>query len=492
MGMDIENQVSALLAQASQYGWSAKSGVCEHTDDITKGDIYVANNGGLKFIDVALEKGASLVIYDACAHSDYSGHSQAVALEDFRKMLVALVDRIYGDIVREVGLVGVTGTNGKTSTASFCCQLLNAIGVRAGYIGTLGYGVVGESVVQGRNTTPDVVTLYRYIYELHKKGCRTVVMEVSSHGIALERIQGLSFVIAAFTNLSRDHLDFHGSMVAYEAVKRSYFLDYRIDGVVVNLDDAVGQKITDEWLEKTNKPCIGVKAFDDAGSDCDVLSYKTKGLNAEGAHVISLHSKGGDFEIMSRLHGRFNTVNLVTALAICHALGHRLEVLSDAVREVSPVPGRLENYRTARDVNVFIDYAHTPAGIETVLADDTLDNSESWCVIGCGGDRDSGKRPHMAKAASKAAHLVICDDNVRHDSATQIIIDMLEGIEDKAGTAICRDRKLALAYSLDKANPGSHVFVLGKGNEADIDYGIARLPWRDRDAVTQFGGAHVS
>ncbi len=478
----VESIINGLLRTAEQYaGSSDLIGVCQHTNDVATGDIYIAVGKGLSFAQEALDKGAALVVYDACdLVVDVPEHERIVGVENFDNVIRALVRRIYGYAIDGVSLIGITGTNGKTSVAGFVCELLNALGRKTGYIGTLGFGVIGQSIVKGRNTTPDMVTLYRYIATLYMQGCQSIVVEISSHGIALDRIHGLSFFTGVFTNLSRDHLDFHGSMKNYSEVKRLFFANYKMDCLIVNLDDEVGRQIAEEW--GNDRPILGFSVKHMAP---DILRYDSYGIHADGKSHMAIQYEGRTYELSMSLYGNFNAANIVAAIASCLAFNYSMADLMQVVPNVSPIPGRMEYLQTGRQVNVFIDYAHTPASVQAVLTDEFVVSGNIWCVLGSGGDRDIGKRAEMAGMTNYASHVVICDDNVRRDSATRIIIDMLRGVRAKSGTVICRDRKQAISYVLSRAHQGDNVFLLGKGNEIDIDYGKCKIIQCDRDIVEQ-------
>ena len=232
-----------------------KIGVCEHTDDLGDNDIFVAWDKAASHISLALEKGALAAVcqQDTIGIDDFRQNENVIEVADLRQFALSLVQEVYGTDISNVRLVGITGTNGKTSTAYFTCQLLELLGESAGYIGTLGFGVVSVGLASSRNTTPDFVTLYRYISDLCRLGCSYVVMEVSSHALALKRIQGLEFNVGVFTNLSRDHLDFHGSMEAYEDAKLSFFSNYDISNWIINTDYQAGISLVEsELAEKAN------------------------------------------------------------------------------------------------------------------------------------------------------------------------------------------------------------------------------------------------
>ncbi len=483
MSVCIESVVDDLLSKARQFAVrSDLIGVCEHTDDVMAGDIFVAVDKGVDFAHEALDKGAALVVYDACNRlMDSVPHERIIGVENFHGVVRLLVRRIYGCAVDSVSLIGITGTNGKTSTAGFVCQILNTLGRKTGYIGTLGFGVIGLSIVKSRNTTPDMVTLYRYIDILYRQGCEFIAIEVSSHSIALDRIYCLSFFVGIFTNLSRDHLDFHKSMKNYAMVKRSFFIDYKIDCLVVNFDDSTGRQIAEEW--GGDKPILGFSAKHTAP---DILKYYSHGMDADGENNMTIQYEGKIYELPLSIYGSFNAANMAAAITSCLALHYPIDDVIQAALSISPIPGRMQYFKTERQINVFIDYAHTPAGIQAVLTDESVISGDTWCVLGSGGERDPGKRAEMARMTGYASHVVICDDNVRRDSATRIVVDMLQGVQSKAGTVICRDRSQAIDYALSHAQQGDSLFLLGKGNEDYIDYEKCKIMQSDLDVVKQY------
>ena len=485
MSAYVKSIVDELLDTAEQYvGSFDLIGVCQHTNDVVAGDIYVAMGRGLNFAQEALDKGAVLVVYDSCNCAvDVTESDRIIGVKDLSNVVKALVWRVYGCAIDSVSLIGITGTNGKTSTAVFVCELLNMMACKAGYIGTLGFGVIGQSICKIRNTTPDMISLYRYIAILYRQGCHIIVIEISSHGIALDRIHGLSFFAGVFTNLSRDHIDFHGSIENYAAVKRSFFVNYEIESLIVNLDDEVGRQVAEDW--DSNKPIF---AFSLKNIYPEILQYESYGIKSDGRNHINIQYEGKTYDFSILIYGSFNAANMVAAIASCLAFNYSMADLMQVALNVSPIPGRMEYLQTKRQVNVFIDYAHTPAGVKAVLTDESAASGDIWCVLGSGGDRDAGKRAEMADMAGYASHIVICDDNVRHDSATRIIIDMLCGVHIKSGTIICRDRKQAISHVLSKACKDDSVFLLGKGDEDSIDYGICQITHSDRDIAEQYGG----
>jgi UDP-N-acetylmuramoyl-L-alanyl-D-glutamate--2,6-diaminopimelate ligase len=458
-------------------------GLCSYSGDVSSGDIFIALGDGVKYIRQALDKGA---VYVVCQQGhnlpDNIVESDRIVQVDQPEAYVNdLLPLVYGKVVSEVDLVGITGTNGKTSSAYFCSQLFGFLGIKAGYIGTLGYGIVGEALSASRNTTPDRITLYRYIAQLRNQGCSKIVLEVSSHAISLGRIHGLEFDVGAFTNLSRDHLDFHKTMQAYEEAKLSFFTDYRMNSLVVNLDDVVGKKLYTQQMKSHARRVAGYSRERQQPGNMYRYWYDAE------AGALCIEYLGDIYRLPLSTRGQFNIQNMQTAVVICHVSGCSLNDIANVSGQIEAVPGRLEYITVPAGPGVYIDYAHTPDGMSAILGDATLmtpDAGESWCLFGCGGDRDVGKRPIMARTASVYAdHVVIVDDNVRNEAAEKILCDMLDGVDEKSGLTICRDRKRAVDYVMREVDKKDVVFLLGKGDESTVDYGDNVIMQRDIDLI---------
>jgi len=468
----------------------AEVGVSSHTDDVTSDDIYVALENGVRYIKQALDKGVLAVVCQVGSGIpvELSQLGNVYEVDDLHSFAGDLLSEVYAQDIADVDLIGITGTNGKTSSSHFACQLFNLLDDKAGYIGTLGYGVIGGEFYASRNTTPDRITLYRYISLLKHMGCKKVVMEVSSHGITLGRIEGLEFHTAAFTNLSRDHLDFHQTMQAYEEAKLSFFDDYPIQKLVVNADDVVGQKLINKWSGKygSDLSCYGNTASSISGYYRYLVDSRGDGV------VITVSYRDKSYQLRINIKGQYNIENLLGAALICVASGYSFAQLEAITASVIPVPGRLECCSVAGGTNICVDYAHTSAGMEAVLTDVSLklDNvSDTWCVFGCGGNRDKGKRQEMGRVASlNAEHVVVTDDNTRGEQSEAILCDIVKGIDVKCGLTICRDRKQAIKHVVESVGNDDLVLVLGKGNEEVLDYGSNKVPHRDIDVVSQWSG----
>ena len=484
------DQIEMIIAQAKQCSsQGAIHAICSHTDDLMPDDIFVAQGEGVQYIDLALQAGACLVL---CQGSGPS-HPKIIYLKDLDRLLIDLLQAFYAKALKAVALLGVTGTNGKTSTAYFTACLLTALGKKTGYIGTLGYGLVNAVLRPCRNTTPELVSLYCYIAQLAQQGCQCIALEVSSHGIAGNRIAGLNFAVGGFSNLSPDHLDFHGSMENYQATKRRFFTDYTIASLVCNLDDAFGNSLYEQWHHFKSFPCYGVsKTYGVSRTPHDAknqIRYQLIGNTGDGRTQIAITFSGDCHTVVLYVNDRFNIENSLLAVGFCLASGFTLADVVQVIDVIQPLPGRMQYFPCAQQADVYIDYAHTPDSVKGVLSQFTKNAQadNQWCVLGCGGDRDRSKRPVMAKNAHRYAdHLLLCDDNPRYENPTQIILDMLSGIEAKPGLVICRDRRQAIHYVLTQASTSDHIMILGKGDETLLDYGTHQLTQKDQTVVQQF------
>ncbi|TNF99387.1 MAG: UDP-N-acetylmuramoyl-L-alanyl-D-glutamate--2,6-diaminopimelate ligase [Gammaproteobacteria bacterium] len=487
-----------LRLKSMQLDWSS-IGMSEHSAEVSQNDIYIARQGktthGIRFATDALQRGAVLIICEDSADARQyvddqlaSYFDRIVFSDDFDQSVKALADRVYGKAVKNVSLVGITGTNGKTSTAFISVAMLSLQGIKAGLIGTSGYGVYGDELKSTRNTTPDYLSIRRYISELVNHGCQCVVMEVSSHAIALERVAGLEFDVKVFTNFSRDHLDFHGSLEQYREVKESFILARGTGKLVINTDDPVGFGMCDGLRNSKNIRGYGFN------NPPKCISAYMKCVSAKhvaaGGQSVTVEYAGSHLDFQSGLSGKFNVYNFMAALLVCDALGLDNRLLIESPERIKPIAGRAQHVPETSRAQVYIDYAHTPDGISSVLQDLTgmdENSGDVWCLFGCGGDRDRGKRAAMGRIAVELSdHVVICDDNVRSEVPEKILVDIINGIEQKAGMVVCRDREQAINYIASQANEDDLVFILGKGSESFIDYGNKKLPMNDMDTASRY------
>ncbi|MGM0535920.1 MAG: UDP-N-acetylmuramoyl-L-alanyl-D-glutamate--2,6-diaminopimelate ligase [Pseudomonadota bacterium] len=445
---------------------------------LAEGDVFVAVPGevadGRAFIPAALDAGVSLVL----AHDDGSpgpDDARVLWLPGLREALGELGQLLFA-VPRELELVGVTGTNGKSSVTHYLAELSLALGVDAGLIGTLGHGRPG-CLAAGQLTTPGPLALQAALGDLAADGVRRVAMEVSSHALEQGRLDGCRVHAAVFTNLSRDHLDYHGSMAAYAAAKARLFRRHELALAVVNGDDPLARLMLAGVHPDVRVLAVG----EEEAVTLRVIDWMP---HAEGQRAL-IATPEGERVLELGLMGRFNLDNVLLAMATLLGLGHSLEALLSAAADLSPVPGRMQRLSRPGAPTVVIDYAHTPDALDNALSalrSHLPGNGRLWCLFGCGGDRDAGKRPLMAAVARRLADVVVVtDDNPRHEEPAEIRAGILAGLDgaDRTGVLELADRGAAIARVLAEAGPGDVVLIAGKGHEDYQESAGIRHPFSD-------------
>jgi UDP-N-acetylmuramoyl-L-alanyl-D-glutamate--2,6-diaminopimelate ligase len=446
---------------------------------IEPGEGFVALAGarthGLAHAAEAVRRGAVLVLAEPVEQAPPSLPVPVIEVPGLRARLPQLAQTLYAAPTLGLEVVGVTGTNGKTSVVQLTAQALQLLGRVAGSIGTLGAGLHGQLRAHER-TTPDVLEVHRLLAELRLSGAQTVAMEVSSHALDQGRVAGVQFDLAAFTNLSRDHLDYHGSMAAYAAAKASLFGWDSLRAAVINLDDAQGALIADGLRERIDR--IGFSAY---GAGNAVLRAGAVELDVAGLH-FELQYGGAAAHIDSPLLGRFNVDNLLAVTGILLGLGFDFARVAAVLPRLEPIAGRMNRLGGERGRPLLVvDYAHTPDGLEQALSSLRQHTAgRLLCVFGCGGERDAGKRPLMGQAAARLADvLFITDDNPRGEDGDAIVAAILAGVPAHTLHAVERDRERAIARALAAASPGDTVLIAGKGHETYQESGGQRRPFDD-------------
>lgn len=434
---------------------------------LVEGDVFVALAGatthGLRHAADVLAKGAAAILHDGEAPADVvlddAVAARAIAVPGLRAALGGLADRAAGSPSAALRVVGVTGTNGKTSTVQLIAQALEHLGTPAGTIGTLGAGRVGR-IVEGERTTPDVLSVHTLLARLRDDGARAVAMEVSSHALDQGRVDGVRFEVAVFSNLTRDHLDYHGTMDAYGAAKARLFAWPTLRGAVVNLDDDFGRALAARLPEAIR---WSVSANGDAAAR---VRAEGLALTADGLR-FTLVENGERATIASPLLGRFNADNLLAVAGALRALGVTLEAVAAVLPTLEPVHGRMTRLGGGAKPLVVVDYAHTPDALQQALVSLRGHvHGALACVFGCGGERDRGKRPQMAAIAeAHADRVTVTDDNPRGEDGDAIVADILAGFREPARHAVVRDRRAAIRAAVTAARPGDVVLLAGKGHE---------------------------
>lgn len=464
-------------------------GLALDSRQLKPGEVFLAVKGagvdGRDFIDDAIAAGAAAVLADrdeALPASTLRGDTPVVAVEDLGWKLSAIAARFFDAPSARMPLVGVTGTNGKTSCTHLLMQLMAQCGRRCGVIGTLGVGVNG-ALVDSINTTPDAVTLQKTIAGWLADGVDIVAMEVSSHGLEQGRVAALCFDVAIFTNLTRDHLDYHGSMQAYAAAKLRLFQMDGLKTAVINADDDYAPTLLAHV--PASVACY-TYSLDRERARLEIVDVRVEDVSYHhGGVSASLKSPWGDFQLQSHLLGSFNLSNVLAVFTAAAAQGMAAQEIVAAIPGLRTVPGRMEPVATVLDLVAVVDYAHTPDALEkALLAMRHHTRGKLWCVFGCGGDRDTGKRPQMGAMAQRYAdHVVVTSDNPRHEDPALIINDILAGVDRP--TLVEEDRARAIAFAIARADIGDGVLVAGKGHEPYQQVGDQRLPFSDIQQVQQ-------
>ena len=442
---------------------------------VTKGGLFVAVSGfasdGNRFIPMALEKGAVAVVTAKKPEIDVP----YILVESDRLALALLGCNFFGHPAKSMTMIGVTGTNGKTSVTLLLKQVLEkTLGAKVGLIGTMA-NMVGEEVIPTERTTPESFELQALFARMRDAGCTHVVMEVSSHAIALERIGGTHFDVAAFTNLTEDHLDFHKTMDAYCDAKAELFR--RCDRAVINMDDSYSDRILAASACPVLTTSVGGKA-DLRAKDLELLSEGIRFAAVSGGEEVAVHLP---------IPGKFTVYNALTVLGIAKQLGISLSDCANALAGAQGVKGRVEVVPTPETpYSVLIDYAHTPDGLENVLS-----SVKDFCkgrvisVFGCGGDRDPMKRPIMGEIGVKLSDFaIITSDNPRTEDPMAIINDILKGVKEEYGEyIIIEDRRAAIRYAMDIAKKDDIIILAGKGHETYQDIGGHKYHLDEREEV---------
>jgi UDP-N-acetylmuramyl-tripeptide synthetase len=447
--------------------------------DVQPNMIFIAVPGaerdGRDFIHAALEQGAGVVLAEADGR-ELPHDDRVIAIADLKDQIGVLADRFYRSASCHLKVMAVTGTNGKTSIVELTRQLLQAVGLKAGSIGTLGSRLFGPPT-EVRNTTPDCITLHRQLRVWRDAGVDYVAMEASSHALDQRRLDGLKIDVAVFTNLSRDHLDYHHSMEAYAESKFKLFRDFASSVQIYNADDSLLSSQSDIW----GPDSVGISFTDESA---DVLI----GMISVAPLAFTLRTPWGDAQIDSLLAGRFNAFNLTVAIVATASMGVPLAEVIAVTNQLKPVPGRLELMEMASDITVVIDYAHTPDALHRAITavSEAQHQGCIWVLFGCGGDRDRGKRSEMGAVAARLAdRIVVTSDNPRGEPPEAIIQDILAGCEG-AAPLVEVDRATAISLVIAEAAAGDTVLIAGKGHETYQEIAGARIPFSDVQCANHY------
>lgn len=493
--LGIRTRLDGLLAGIADAPAIELAGLSSDSRRLGPGYLFLACQGatshGLDFLEQVEAAGAAAVAYDASTGSAVESRLPLIAVDNLASRLGDIANRWYGYPSQDVQVTGVTGTNGKTTVAFLAAQCLSGLGNRCGYIGTLGAGI--EDIDgEGAMTTPACIELHGLLAGFRDAGAVHAAIEVSSHALEQSRVDGVRFDSAIFTNLSRDHIDYHGSMDAYFESKASLFLDHDIRNRIVSLDTEYGVELAD----RCGASVVTVSTHLDRVANGRPHVFVRSVVAGESGSNVGIRSSWGEADVRLPLPGNFNVANAMQVLALLLCNDVSLDKACDAISRVKAPPGRMELVNDSLDDDlplVYVDYSHTPASIEAALRALRLHcRGRLWCVFGCGGDRDRGKRPMMGKVAERLAdHAIVTSDNPRTEPPAQIIADILEGMSDDA--VAIDDRAAAIAHAVNSAASGDVILIAGKGHEnyqvigdrvlSFSDFGAARESLTARSAA---------
>jgi len=462
------------------------SGVAYDSGQVEPGTLFVCVPGmrvdGHAYAAAAADRGAVALVVERYLELPLP----QVRVPDARAAMAKLAARWYDDPTAELALVGITGTNGKTTTAFLLHAILRAGGTQTGLLGTV-KSVVGGQEEGVTRTTPEAIDLQRTLRRMVEAGDTACVMEVSSHALELGRTTGLCFDVGAFTNLTQDHLDFHAGLEGYFAAKKKLFEGQAFAGgdpprrAVINVGDDYGARLATELAAEGDSPEL--ITFSAKGGEATFRASKIE-FDAQGSRFLC-RWPDGELDIEIPLPGDFNVENALCALALTHALGESVEAGAHALRAVERVPGRFEPVEEGQPFLVLVDYAHTPDSLENVLeAAGRLTDGRVICVFGCGGDRDRTKRPQMGEIGARLSDVaIVTSDNPRSESPAAIIEEIVAGAGG-GSVEVEPDRRDAIALALARAEQGDTVVIAGKGHEAGQEFAAGRTaPFDDRDVA---------
>lgn len=467
------------------------AGIASDSRQLQQGFLFLACQGisshGLDYLSEARAAGVAAVAWDsssAVAPQDIG--VPMIAVENLAQLLGEIANRYYGSPSLRLRTIGVTGTNGKTTVAWMLAQSLQHLQQRCAYLGTLGFGVDELHGAEGM-TTPAAVELHGRLATFLDQGATHAAIEVSSHALEQRRVDGVHFDATLFTNLTRDHLDYHGDMNAYFESKALLFSAYPARARIVDIDTPYGEQLA----ERCGADVVVVSTQHDRDIDArQHVFVRSIDTHAQGSN-LALQTSWGDIEVALQLPGKFNVANAALVAAYLLSSGLSPREVVDSLEQVTAPPGRMQRL-PVDNAAIYIDYAHTPDALESALqALRPHCSGKLWCVFGCGGDRDTGKRPQMGQVADAAADIVVVtSDNPRGEPAMQIIDQVLQGVANKSQTTVIEDRAAAIAYSIANAAADDVVLIAGKGHENYQEINAERRPFSDFEvALAAAGGA---
>ena len=457
------------------------SGLTHNDSQVEPGDLFLAipgaNRHGAEFAMSAVSKGAVAILTDS-AGAAYVKGTPVLVVADPRRVAGNIAALLYNEPMRDLASIGITGTNGKTTVSTLIYQIFEAAGRDSGLIGTIETRI-GKDAVESSRTTPEATDLQALSAVMRERHMRHLVMEVSSHAMVLHRMQGAHFAFVGFTNLTQDHLDFHGDIESYFAAKAKLFTYEFADQAVINIDTEYGARLAD----KTELPVISLSRLNPQAT------WHFAEIDTSGKQVhFKIRGSGGMLiESSTKLRGGYNLDNLLMAIAIAVESGVDSVDIAAAVPALSGAAGRLEEVSVGQSYSAFVDYAHTPDAVSNVLESiREFTSGKVIAVLGCGGDRDSSKRPLMGQALLKGCDIaVFTSDNPRSEDPSQILKEMVGNLKVSAPAIVIEDRKSAIEYAVSLASQGDTIAILGKGHELGQEIAGQKLDFDDRKVLAQ-------
>lgn len=455
------------------------SNITNNSRDVFKNTLFLAYPGeksdGRDYVADAIAKGAAAIAYDPT--DDFILENKGIPCIAIRNLKIKqseISTRFFDFPSQKVPVIGVTGTNGKTSVTHFIAQALTYCGV----IGTIGYGLL-PSLVKTANTTPDGLQLQKIFAELIDQGAKTIVMEVSSHALAQERINDVQFHIAVFTNLTQDHLDYHGTMKDYRNAKELLFQQPNLKNAIINIDDEAGKYFVETYCKKLN-----IITYSLRNKNADIYAIKYTPTQYGFDIFVKTPWGNGDFHLP--LIGEFNIHNVLAVIGVLGILKIPFNTILKSLSQLQTVNGRMELFQIKNKPTIIVDYAHSPDALEKVLESVRAHcKGIVWCVFGCGGDRDKTKRPLMGKIAeNKSDKIIITNDNSRSESLEKIAADILAAVKNKNKFEIELDRTKAIQKAIQSAEKNDWILIAGKGHETEQIIGDRILHHSDAEVVS--------
>ena len=474
------------------------TGVAIDSREVESGNLFIAYKGsidnGIDYIDEAIQRGASAIIIDEL--QEFNPKSIPVKyfrVTNLRKNAGHIISRFYGCPSKNINIVGVTGTNGKTTVSYIIAYANYKLKKNSAFIGTLGYGLFGQ-IETSKTTTPDAVTLHS-LFSRWETQVDSVAMEVSSHALDQGRVEGTEFDMAVFTNLSRDHLDYHNNIEDYINAKFSLFEKRSLKNAVINIEDSYGAMLIDRLPTSVN-------IFAYSNNKSNLKFYKRKNISFvycesieiyANAKSITIQSPWGAVNVRVNLLGEFNVANILAAFTVLCVSGLSIDKVAEALSSFTGLPGRMEVFSSQDKPLIIIDYAHTPDALKKALTSlRDYCKGQLFCIFGCGGGRDIGKRAQMGSIAeSLSDHIVLTNDNPRDEPTDKIFSDILEGIQNKANVIVKPDRSDALITTFLEANKGDIILLAGKGHEVTQQIGANFIPFSDRELAKRLTEVHI-